>query len=86
MTASRCLATHASLAENPYGLAVPSYSGCTRINYKLDKQKSETASPGVYCGGIEVAGDATLNFEPGTYILDQGNFAVSGNATVMAPG
>ena len=65
---------------------MPSYSRRTRINYKLDKQKSETVSPGVYRGGIEVAGDATLNLEPGTYILDQGNFAVSGNATVNGAG
>jgi hypothetical protein len=87
MTASRYLATYASPADNPYArLAVPSYSGCTRNNYKLDKQKTETVSPGVYCGGIEVAGGATLNLEPGTYVLDQGDFAVSGKATVNGAG
>jgi len=87
MTASRYLATHASPADNPYArLAVPSYSECTRNNYKLDKQTTETVSPGVYCGGIEVAGGATLNLEPGVYVLDQGNFAVSGPGTVIGAG
>ena len=85
MSASRYLATHASPANNPYArLAVPSYSGCTRNNYQLDK-RAETVPP-VYCGGIEVAGGATLNLEPGAYILDQGNFAVGGTATVNGAG
>ena len=87
MAASRYLATHASPAGNPYArLAVPDFSGCTRINYKLDRQKTETVTPGVYCGGIEVTSGATLNLESGAYILDQGNFAVSGNATVTGAG
>jgi hypothetical protein len=37
---------------------------------------------GIYCGGIEVAGGATLYLDPGTYILDRGNFVVSDNSTV----
>ncbi len=87
ITASRSLATHASAATNPYArLDVPSYSGCTRNHYRLDAQKTETISPGAYCGGIEVAGGATLNLDPGTYILDQGDFAVSGHSTVNGAG
>ncbi len=87
MSASGSLATHASSAGNPYAhLTIPSYSGCLRINYKLERQKTETLGPGVYCGGIEVAGGATLNLAPGGYILDQGNFAVSGSATVRGTG
>jgi hypothetical protein len=58
----------------------------TRHNYRLDAQKTETVSPGVYCGGIAVASGATLNLDPGAYILDQGNFSVSGNATVKGTG
>ena len=33
-----------------------------------------------------VAGGATLNLEPGTYILDRGNFVVSDNSTVSGQG
>jgi len=87
MTASRSLATHASPAADPYtGLEMPAFSGCTRNQYRLDARKTETISPGVYCGGIEVAGGATLNLDPGTYILDQGNFAVGAGSAVNGAG
>jgi hypothetical protein len=82
MTASRYLTTHTSPVADPYfRLEVPSYPGCTRSHYRLDQQKTETISPGVYCGGIEVAG-ATLHLDPGTYILDRGDFVVGANGTV----
>jgi hypothetical protein len=87
MAASKHLATHTSSPTDPYArLQVPFYSGCTRIRYRLDGQKAETISPGVYCGGIEVAGGATLDLEPGTYILDRGNFTVDGNSAVSGTG
>jgi hypothetical protein len=87
LTASRYLTTHTSPAADPYaGLELPAYSGCTRNHYKLDARKTESISPGVYCGGIEVTGGAALNLEPGSYILDRGNFAVDGNSTVNGSG
>jgi hypothetical protein len=87
ITASRYLTTHTSPVADPYArLEVPAYPGCTRTRYRLDEQKTETVSPGVYCGGIEVAGGARLNLDPGTYILDRGSFAVSGNSTVTGTG
>ncbi len=87
MTASRYLTTHTSAVADPYArLEVPGYPGCTRTGYRLDEQQTETISPGIYCGGIEVAGGAVLNLYPGTYILDRGNFAVSGNSTVSGTG
>jgi hypothetical protein len=68
MTASRYLTTHTSPVADPYfRLEVPSYPGCTRNRYRLDQQKTETISPSVYCGGIEVAGGVTLYLDPGTY-------------------
>jgi hypothetical protein len=36
--------------------------------------------------GIGVAGGARLNLDPGPYILDRGNFAVSGKSTVNGTG
>jgi len=87
MTASKYLTTHASPVADPYSrLAVPSFPECTRNRYRLDQQKSEIISPGVYCGGIEVAGGATLHLDPGTYILDRGDFVVDGNSTVSGTG
>jgi len=83
MTASKYLTTYTSPVADPYAhLKVPAYSGCRRSRYKLDAGRTETLSPGVYCGGIDVAIGATLNLAPGTYILDEGNFRVSGSSTV----
>ena len=87
MTASRYLTTHTSPVADPYlRLEVPSHPGCTQTRYRLDERKTETISPGIYCSGIEVAGGATLNLNPGTYILDRGNFTVSGNSAVNGTG
>jgi hypothetical protein len=87
LTASSNLATHTSAAADPYARReVPVYTGCTRTHYRLDERNSETISPGIYCGGIEVAGGAKLSLDPGTYILDRGNFTVSGNGTVNGTG
>jgi hypothetical protein len=87
MTASRYLTTHTLPVADPYvRLEVPSFLGCRRTRYRLDERQTATISPGIYCGGIEVAGGATLNLDPGTYILDRGNFAVSGNSTVRGTG
>jgi hypothetical protein len=87
MTASRYLSTHTAPVVDPYArLEVPAYPGCTRTRYRLGEQRTETISPGIYCGGIEVAGGATLNLDPGTYILDRGNFVVSDNSAVSGQG
>jgi len=87
MIASRYLRTHASPVADPYArLEVPDYPGCTRTRYRLDGRKTETILPGVYCRGIEVAGGSTLNLDPGIYILDRGNFVVTGNSIVSGTG
>jgi hypothetical protein len=87
MTASRYLTTHTSPVADPYvRLEVPSHPGCTRTRYRLDERKTETILPGTYCGGIAVAGGATLSLDPGTYILDRGNFTVSRDSAVNGTG
>jgi hypothetical protein len=87
MTASRYLTTHTSSVADPYArLELPTYPGCTRKRYRLDEGKTETVSPGIYCGGMEVSDGATLNLDPGTYILDRGNFTVSRDSTVNGTG
>jgi hypothetical protein len=79
MTASRYLTTHTSSVADPYArLELPAYPGCTRTRYRLEARRTETIPPGIYCGGIEVAGSAVLNLDPGTYILDRGNFSQRG--------
>jgi hypothetical protein len=83
MTASGRLETHASPVADPYiGRTVPGYSVCARTRFVLDEGKTAAISPGVYCGGIAVAGGAALDLAPGAYILDEGDFEVGENGTV----
>ena len=86
MTASRYLTTHTSLVVDPYArLEVPAYPGCTRTRYRLGEQRTETISPGIYYGGIKVAGElrstSTQHLHPRT-----GNFMVSDNSTFSGQG
>jgi hypothetical protein len=54
------------LASRP----APTVGECTHNKFKLAKGKTQTLSPGVYCGGMEVEG--TANLEAGTYIIKDG--------------
>jgi len=62
-------------------LAAPAFGGCTDNNYKIT---SGTAmlNPGVYCGGINIAGSANVTFKPGTYVIKDGFLSIGGNAVV----
>ncbi|MEO1066102.1 MAG: TadE/TadG family type IV pilus assembly protein, partial [Pseudomonadota bacterium] len=42
-----------------------------------------TLDPGTYCGGINVGGKATLNLNPGVYIIRDGPLTIRGNATLQ---
>jgi Putative Flp pilus-assembly TadE/G-like len=87
MSPNPATVTYAAPTPDPYaGLAIPSYSGCDRTNFTASSGNVLTISPGVYCGGITVNGGATLNLDPGIYILDGGNFSVAGNGTVIGAG
>jgi hypothetical protein len=72
-------------AQDPYAnLAEPNQSGpCASIpggNPHLPK----TLSPGVYCGGLNLSGQFTLN--PGVYVIDGGEFRINANAHVTGQG
>jgi Flp pilus assembly protein TadG len=47
---------------------------------------SRSLSPGVYRGGIKVAGQGNLTMAPGIYYMDGGGFEFSGQGSLMAPG
>lgn len=72
--------------NDPYAGISTAYGGCEETNYRVVANAEATASPGVYCGGITVESGATLTLNPGTYILDRGNFDVAGGATVIGNG
>ena len=47
---------------------------------------STNLSPGVYCGGLKIGGSSTVNLDPGTYIMDSGNFEVAGDVYIYGTG
>lgn len=59
----------------------PKVGACTFTNLKISSGNM-SLSPGVYCGGIEVSGNAIVDFSPGEYIIKDGWFRVYNTATV----
>ena len=43
---------------------------------------SQSLTPGVYCGGIEVGSNAAVNLLPGTYVIKDGSLSVKSNASL----
>lgn len=71
--------------SDPYAsVAVPSFSGCTRTNYR--PQSDATINPGVYCAGIDLTGGVTLTLNPGIYFIDRGDLFIRGGATIRGSG
>jgi len=67
--------------DDPYsGLTPPFFSGCDYQNTQINN--SAVLSPGVYCGGIKIGGNGSVQFDPGEYILDAGDFEITGNPDV----
>jgi Flp pilus assembly protein TadG len=68
---------------NPYAnLPAPSVgSSCTPYPAPQGGGASVTLSPGTYCS-IDVTNDTTINFEPGLYIIDNGNFVIDNGSTI----
>jgi hypothetical protein len=67
--------------NDPYaGIEMPSIGGCDATNLRINPSQTRTLSPGVYCGGMQINGDATL--QPGVYIMDRGDFEVRAHARV----
>ena len=62
---------------------------CNQKNYKATGGKTDTISasgttPYVFCGGLSIQGNSTLNLCPGTYIVDQGTLDLN-SGTINAP-
>lgn len=60
---------------NKVGLIV----GACDHNNSTFKDKDITLSPGVYCGGIKVEGNSTVEFQPGIYVIKDGKLDIKGN-------
>ena len=57
----------------------PAYGNCTANNFKI-KSGAVVLTPGVYCGGLEIAGTASVDFSPGTYVIKDGEFTIANTA------
>jgi len=69
-------------AEDPLaGRPEPSIGSCDATNFKI-ASGNKTLNPGTYCGGIEISNTASVFFNPGTYIIQDGDFVVSDTAKV----
>ncbi|NBX67162.1 MAG: hypothetical protein EBQ96_09225 [Proteobacteria bacterium] len=81
--------TSATQVEDPYAdLNVPTYAACSSTNKRKGNKytANTTLNPGVYCGGITISGNTTVTFRPGVYILDGGDFKVTGNGSMTGSG
>jgi hypothetical protein len=67
-------------------VAPPSAGPCTPANtgVKFTGQPIVTISSGTYCGGLTIAGNTSVTFAPGTYVILGGGLGITGNASVTA--
>ncbi len=70
--------------EDPLAaLPAPAYGACDfSANITVNGGDTQTLTPGTYCGKIKVSANATLEFDPGLYVLDGAGLDVSGQGTV----
>lgn len=56
----------------------PAYGGCTET--ALTISKDTLLSPGVYCNGLTISGNAQVNLKPGIYVIKDGPLIVDDKA------
>jgi Flp pilus assembly protein TadG len=79
--------TGATPVSNPYAdREIPAFGACGQSNYKRTSATPVTISGGVYCGGMDFGALSVVNFAPGTYIVNRGEFNINGGATVTCTG
>ena len=69
---------------DPYkDMVMPTVGACQYYNTNIKKQDGPvTLTPGVYCGGINVATQAEVTMDAGIYIIKNGEFSVGSHAEV----
>jgi Flp pilus assembly protein TadG len=66
------------------GIPLPAQSGtCTHSNFTLNPNNTRTMSPGRYCGGMNLRGNAVLT--PGVYVLQNGSLTANAQANITCP-
>jgi hypothetical protein len=67
-------------------LAEPTVGGCDHTNMVLSAPNTYNLTEGVYCGGLEIKGQANVHLAPGVYVMKDGPFTVTGQANVTGSG
>ena len=80
---------------DPYASYLASYSAPTTCTFNNQKYKaganipastfSTLASPVVFCGGLDITGNSTVNFPAGVFYITSGVLQVDGGSTLNAP-
>ncbi len=64
----------------------PAVGSCDHHEFKIDKNVSTSIEPGVYCGGIKIDASARVTFNPGIYVIKNGELRITGEATIAGEG
>ncbi len=64
-------------------IQMPSFAGCTYINYLDKSSKNLVLTPGTYCGGITISGNHSVTLSDGLYVLYGGGLNVGGGVTLF---
>jgi hypothetical protein len=75
-----------SVAERPVGRRLEPHAGSCTFSTTVKVTSDTTLSPGVYCGGISVTGNAVATLEPGNYYINGGGLKVAGGASLIGDG
>ncbi len=74
--------TDCPVIEDPLAARqAPALGGCDHQDLVI-KSGTQTLSPGNYCGGLKITGDAKVTFSKGEFIISDGDFEVSNDANV----
>ena len=76
--------TGAQPASDPLAqLSAPDTSMLATFPFQSYTSGTTTLSPGIYRGGLKILGTATVNLQPGIYVLDGGGLSVTGSASLV---
>jgi len=90
ITTTHGIHTGQAAVADPYSdVNVPAYSGCDYTNFdpiaSINIPAHADGTPVVFCGGVTLNGNITVNFAPGIYVMDRGVFTINGTTIVNAP-
>jgi Flp pilus assembly protein TadG len=64
----------------------PSVFTCDFFSQERFNSGSIVLNPGVYCGGIKIAGSSTVTLSPGVYVIKDGPLSVTSSASLIGDG